>query len=117
MHSGPGRIYLSPPHLGGDEATLLADAVASNWITSLGPYVQAFEAEFAKVTGATHALALSSGTAALHLALQLSGVGAGDEVMVSTLTFAATVMLWPADLFVEKGRKHVWACLPRASAA
>ncbi len=91
MHSAPGRIYLSPPHLGGDEATLLADAVASNWITSLGPYVQTFEAEFARVTGAEHALALSSGTAALHLALQLSGVGAGDEVLVSTLTFAATV--------------------------
>jgi pyridoxal phosphate-dependent aminotransferase EpsN len=87
----PPRIYLSPPHLGREEAGLLADAVASNWITSLGPHVEAFENEFAAVTGAAHALALSSGTAALHLALQLSGVGRGDEVLVSTLTFAASV--------------------------
>lgn len=85
------RIYLSPPHLGGDEAGLLADAVASNWITSLGPHVEAFEHEFAAATGAGNALALSSGTAALHLALQLSGVHAGDDVFVSTLTFAASV--------------------------
>lgn len=91
MTMPPPRIYLSPPHLGGEEAALLADAVASNWITSLGPHVEAFENEFAAVTGAAHALALSSGTAALHLALQLSGVGRGDEVLVSTLTFAASV--------------------------
>jgi pyridoxal phosphate-dependent aminotransferase EpsN len=77
--------------LGGEETGLLADAVASNWITSLGPHVEAFENEFAAVTGAAHALALSSGTAALHLALQLSGVGRGDEVLVSTMTFAASV--------------------------
>ncbi len=87
----PPRIWLSPPHLGGDEMRLLADAVASNWITSLGPDVDAFEQEFAAATGAGHALALTSGTAALHLALQLSGVGPGDEVLVSTLTFAASV--------------------------
>ncbi len=85
------RIYLSPPHLGGEEAGLLAKAVASNWITSLGPEVDAFEQEFAAATGAGHAVALASGTAALHLALHLAGVGSGDEVLVSTLTFAASV--------------------------
>ena len=91
MNSGPGRIFLSPPHLGGKEAEFLADALASNWITTLGPHVDEFECEFAQATGAAHALALSSGTAALHLALQLVGVGPGDDVLVSSLTFAASV--------------------------
>lgn len=87
----PERIYLSPPHMSGEEEVLLADAFASNWIAPLGPHVDAFEAEFAEVVGARHAVALSSGTAALHLALQLSGVGPGDEVLVSSLTFVASV--------------------------
>jgi dTDP-4-amino-4,6-dideoxygalactose transaminase len=86
----PSRIYLSPPHLSGLEQSYLAEAVASNWIAPLGPHVDAFEAEFAAAVGAPHAAALSSGTAALHLALQLLGVGAGDTVAVSTLTFAAS---------------------------
>ena len=84
------RIYLSPPHLGGRELELLADAVASNWIAPLGPHVDAFEQEMAAAVGARHALALSSGTAALHLALIVAGVRAGDRVLVATLTFAAT---------------------------
>lgn len=91
MSGALARIFLSPPHLSGEEAGLVADAIASNWITSLGPSVVEFESTFARVTGAGHALALSSGTAALHLALHLAGVGAGDEVVVSTLTFAASV--------------------------
>jgi pyridoxal phosphate-dependent aminotransferase EpsN len=85
------RIYLSPPHIGKLEEKYVAEAFASNWIAPLGPQVDAFEQEFCKATGATHAAALSSGTAALHLALQLVGVGAGDEVLVSTLTFCASV--------------------------
>jgi dTDP-4-amino-4,6-dideoxygalactose transaminase len=84
------RIYLSPPHLGGRELELLADAVASNWIAPLGPHVDAFEHEVAAAVGARHALALASGTAALHLALIVAGVRAGDRVLVATLTFAAT---------------------------
>lgn len=84
------RLYLSPPHLGDCEQAYVHEAFASNWIAPLGPHVDAFEAEFAAAVGARHALALSSGTAALHLALLLAGVGPGDEVLVSTLTFAAS---------------------------
>lgn len=85
-----GRIFLSPPHMGPDERQLLLDAFDSNWIAPLGPHVDAFEAELAGWVGLPHAAAVSSGTAALHLALRLLGVFAGDEVLVSTLTFVAT---------------------------
>lgn len=85
------RILLSPPHLDGDEAERLAAAVASNWIAPVGPELDAFEAELAAVCDRRYAVALASGTAALHLALLTAGVGPGDEVLVPTLTFAATV--------------------------
>jgi pyridoxal phosphate-dependent aminotransferase EpsN len=88
--SKPPRIYLSPPDIGPDERALVAEAFASNWIAPLGPHVDAFEREFAEKVGAAHAVALSSGTAAVHLALRLAGVGAGDEVFCSTLTFVAS---------------------------
>ena len=91
MSDLPPRILLSSPHMSGREAEYVADAFASNWIAPLGPHVDAFEAEFARTVGSAHAAALSSGTAALHLALQLAGVGPGDEVMVSSLTFSASV--------------------------
>ncbi len=84
------RIYLSPPHMGGDELGLVQGAFESNWIAPLGPNVDAFEQEFAEVVGGPHSAALSSGTAALHLALLILGVGPGDEVLCSDLTFAAT---------------------------
>ena len=84
------RIYLSPPHMSGLEAPLVQEVFASNWIAPLGPQVDAFEAEFAQMVGSPHALALSSGTAALHLSLLLAGVGPGDEVLVSSLTFSAS---------------------------
>jgi pyridoxal phosphate-dependent aminotransferase EpsN len=85
------RIFLSPPHMGADERALLLDAFDSNWIAPLGPHVDAFEREIAQRVGAKDAAALSSGTAALHLALLLLGVGPGDEVVVSDLTFVASV--------------------------
>lgn len=85
------RIYLSPPHIGDEELTLVNEAFRSNWIAPLGPHVDAFEAECAAYVASPHAVALSSGTAALHLALLAIGVGAGDAVWVSTLTFAASV--------------------------
>ena len=85
------RLYLSSPHMSGDEQTFIADAFATNWIAPLGPHVDGFQFEFAQAVGAPYAVALSSGTAALHLALLLLGAGEGDEVMVSTLTFAASV--------------------------
>ncbi|MBL9202931.1 MAG: aminotransferase class I/II-fold pyridoxal phosphate-dependent enzyme [Opitutaceae bacterium] len=85
------RVYLSPPHLGDDELRLVTDAFASNWIAPLGPHVDAFEAEFAARVGSAHALALASGTAALHLAMRWLRLQPGDEVLCPTLTFAATV--------------------------
>jgi dTDP-4-amino-4,6-dideoxygalactose transaminase len=81
------RIYLSPPHVSDAERALLLDAFDSNWIAPLGPHVDAFEREFAARVGARHAVATSSGTAALHLALRLLGIGPGDRVATSTLTF------------------------------
>ncbi|MBL8890649.1 MAG: aminotransferase class I/II-fold pyridoxal phosphate-dependent enzyme [Planctomycetaceae bacterium] len=84
------RIYLSPPCMLGRERQLLLDAFDSNWIAPLGPHVNAFENEFAQRVGMKHAAAVSSGTAALHLALLLTGVGPGDRVVTSSFTFAAT---------------------------
>jgi dTDP-4-amino-4,6-dideoxygalactose transaminase len=84
------RIFLSPPDVGDLERRFLMDAFNSNWLAPLGPHVDAFEREFASVVGVPHAVALSSGTAALHLSLVALGIGPGDEVLVSTLTFAAT---------------------------
>jgi dTDP-4-amino-4,6-dideoxygalactose transaminase len=85
-----GRIYLSPPHMSGRELEFVEEAFRSNWIAPLGPHVDAFEAEFAHAVGIPHATALSSGTAALHLALRLLGIQRGDEVLCSTLTFSAS---------------------------
>jgi pyridoxal phosphate-dependent aminotransferase EpsN len=87
----PPRLYLSPPHIGAAERAFVEEAFDTNWIAPLGPHVDAFEAEFAEAVGSGHAVAVSSGTAALHLALRLAGVGRGDEVLVSTLTFCASV--------------------------
>ena len=84
------RLFLSPPHLSGEELPLIEEAFRSNWIAPLGPHVDAFEQEFCKTLGVRHAAALSSGTAALHLAVRLAGVRRGDEVLCSTLTFIAS---------------------------
>ena len=72
------------------ERELLLDAFDSNWVAPLGPYVDRFEADVAAALGVRRAVALSSGTAALHLALRVLGIGPGDVVLVPTLTFAAT---------------------------
>jgi dTDP-4-amino-4,6-dideoxygalactose transaminase len=84
------RVYLSPPDVGPEERRRLLEAFDSNWIAPLGPDVDAFEREFAESVRASHAVALSSGTAALHLALVILGVGPGDEVIVPSFTFIAT---------------------------
>src|SRR5204863_131997 len=81
---------LSPPHMSGDELPLIAEAFQSNWIAPLGPHVDALEREFCQALGVRQAAALSSGTAALHLAVRLAGVRPGDEVLCSTLTFVAS---------------------------
>ena len=84
------RIYLSPPHMGGQEQEFVREAFASNWIAPLGPQVDAFEKELAAMAGMAGGSAFSSGTAALHLALKYLGVGPGDHVLCSTLTFSAS---------------------------
>lgn len=84
------RIYLSAPDQAGTELELVRDAIESNWLAPLGPHVDAFEAEMAARLDVPHALALSSGTAALHLALEVLGVTRDDEVYTASLTFAAT---------------------------
>ena len=84
------RIYLSPPDIGSAEIEHVLEAFQSNWIAPAGPNLDAFEEDFAVVVGSKHAVAVSSGTAALHLALRLAGVGPGDEVLCSSLTFIAS---------------------------
>lgn len=84
------RIYLSPPHMGGEEMKYIQEAFESNWIAPLGPNVDEFENEVAEYVGAKGAVALSSGTAAIHLALKCIGVSQGDYVFCSSLTFAGT---------------------------
>ena len=84
------RIYLSPPHLGEYEQQFVADAFASNWIAPLGPHVDAFEREMADYIGISGAVALNSGTAAIHLALRYLGVRVGDTVFCSSLTFVGS---------------------------
>ena len=85
------RIYLSPPHMTGKEMNYIQDAFDSNWIAPLGPHVDAFEKEMADYVGCKGALALSSGTAALHLGLKLLSIQPGDIVFCSSLTFSATI--------------------------
>ena len=84
------RIYMSSPDVGELEEQYVIAAMRSGWIAPLGPDVDAFEAELAGRVGVAHAVALSSGTAALHLGLLGLGVGHGDIVLTSTMTFAAT---------------------------
>ncbi|BFU42448.1 DegT/DnrJ/EryC1/StrS family aminotransferase [Krasilnikovia sp. MM14-A1004] len=84
------QILLSPPDVGALEETYLVEALRSGWVAPAGPAVTAFENEIAERCGVAHAVATSSGTAALHLALMATGVGAGDLVALPTLTFAAT---------------------------
>jgi dTDP-4-amino-4,6-dideoxygalactose transaminase len=85
------RIFLSPPHMSGLEQEFVRRAFRSNFIAPLGPMVDAFEQEFTEITGIPHAVALSSGTVAIHLALQGMGVGPGDTVIASNLTFVGSV--------------------------
>lgn len=85
------RIYLSPPDVGDADRAAVNRAIDGGWIAPLGPEVDALEVELAAATGRRHGVALSSGTAALHLALLLNDVQPGNRVLVSSLTFSATV--------------------------
>ncbi|WP_339251801.1 aminotransferase class I/II-fold pyridoxal phosphate-dependent enzyme [Sporosarcina sp. FSL W8-0480] len=84
------RILLSPPHMSGNEQKYINEAFETNWIAPLGPNVNAFESELSNYVGSGGAAATSSGTAAIHLALELLGVGKGDTVFCSSLTFVAS---------------------------
>jgi dTDP-4-amino-4,6-dideoxygalactose transaminase len=101
-------ILLSTPHIGNQELEFVKEAFDTNWIAPVGPHIDAFEQEFCQITGASYAAAVSSGTAALHLALQLVGVTRGDEVFCSTLTFAATAnpitYLGAKPVFIDSDR-------------
>ncbi|MDH5763292.1 MAG: aminotransferase class I/II-fold pyridoxal phosphate-dependent enzyme [Nitrospinota bacterium] len=96
MTDSPKQIYLSPPHMSGHEMAFVEEAFATNWIAPCGPNQEAFEQEMADYIGARGAVAVSSGTAAIHLALRLCGVGPGDVVLCSSLTFigSATPILF-----------------------
>lgn len=84
------KIYLSSPHMGGYEQQFIEEAFRTNWIAPLGENVDSFEKEVAEYAGSKGAVALSSGTAAIHLALILLGVESGDVVFCSSLTFVAS---------------------------
>ena len=84
-------IFLSPPHMSGLELEFIKEVFETNYIAPLGPMVDAFEGEFSKKTGIPYSLAVSSGTAALHLALRAIGVMPGDEVIASSLTFIGSI--------------------------
>lgn len=111
------QILLSTPHLGTAEREFVEDAFRTNWIAPLGPNVDAFERELAEWVGVSHAAALSSGTAALHLALGILDVGPGDAVLCSSLTFAASanpiVYLGATPIFIDS-EPGSWNMSPRA---
>jgi perosamine synthetase len=87
---GPAPVVLHEPRFAGNEWAYLQECLDSTFVSSVGPFVDRFEADLAAFTGARHAVAVVNGTAALHVALQLAGVRPGDEVLVPALTFAAT---------------------------
>src|SRR5690606_13024474 len=84
------KIWLSSPHMGGGELKYIHEAFEQNWIAPLGPNVDRFENDLTTYLGGGHAAALSSGTAALHLALVLAGIQRDDEVLCQSFTFSAS---------------------------
>ncbi len=86
----PPRIYLSPPHMGGEEQKFVNEAFDTNWVSPAGPHLDAFETELALYNSIPYCAALSSGTAAIHLALIMLKVQQGDEVICSSFTFSGS---------------------------
>jgi pyridoxal phosphate-dependent aminotransferase EpsN len=111
------KIWLSPPHMSGREMKYIQEAFDSNWIAPVGPNVDAFENELCAYTGSAHAVALSSGTAALHLALIILGVQKDDIVICQSLTFAASAnpiaYLGATPVFVDS-EPSTWNICPDA---
>src|SRR6266550_3947136 len=83
-------LPVAAPVIGELEIECVTDAVRSGWVSSIGPYIEKFEIAFSRYIGVKHAIAVSNGTVALHLALHALGIGPGDEVIIPDLTFAAT---------------------------
>lgn len=111
------RIYLSPPHMSGNERKYIDEAFETNWIAPLGPHIDAFEKEIAEYAGVSDAAAVSSGTAAIHLALQLLGVSEGDKVFCSSFTFVASAnpirYLGAEPVFIDS-EPETWNMSPQA---
>ncbi|MDG2384200.1 MAG: aminotransferase class I/II-fold pyridoxal phosphate-dependent enzyme [Pirellulaceae bacterium] len=107
---GQARIYLSPPHMSGREQSLIANVFASNWVAPVGPDLAEFERQFAAKVGVSSAAAVSSGTAALHLALHALKLKPEDEVICSTFTFCAS-----ANPITYEGAKPVFIDSDRTS--
>lgn len=110
-------ILLSTPHMGENEMAFVEEAFRTNWIAPLGPNVDAFEKEIAVLGGKAHAAATSSGTAALHLAMRLLGVGPGDKVFCSSFTFAASanpIVYQGAEPVFIDSEPESWNMAPRA---
>lgn len=84
------KIWLSPPHMGGEEIEYVKEAFEANWVAPVGPHIEAFESELGTYVGVENCAVLSSGTAAIHLALIVLGVERGDEVLCSTFTFSGS---------------------------
>lgn len=113
----PSKIWLSSPHMGGREEVYVKDAFDTNWIAPLGPHVDQFEKDLAQFTGVAHAAALSSGTAAIHLALIMLDVKPGDEVFCQSFTFSASanpiVYQGATPVFIDS-EKETWNMCPAA---
>ena len=99
------RLYLASPHMGELEQVFVKEAFDTNWVAPLGPNVNNFEKEMCEYTGANSATALVSGTSAIHLALKCLGVGQGDVVFCSTLTFSAIISIWQSNIFKDGMKK------------
>ncbi|WP_426060671.1 DegT/DnrJ/EryC1/StrS family aminotransferase [Hymenobacter sp. B1770] len=109
------RLFLSPPHLGRHEMNYVHKAIEDNWVAPAGPNLTGFEADICEATGMAHCVALSSGTAAIHLGLILLGVGPGDEVLCPSFTFVATanpiLYLGATPVFVDS-EADTWNICP-----
>lgn len=117
MEQSKKRIYLSSPHMSGNEQNYIKEAFDTNWIAPLGPNVDAFEKELASYVGVQDAAALSSGTAAIHLALRLLDIRTGDIVFCSSLTFIASanpIVYEGAEPVFIDSEPETWNMSPRA---
>jgi pyridoxal phosphate-dependent aminotransferase EpsN len=111
------RIFLSPPHMSGNEQKYINEAFETNWVAPIGPNIDAFEKELANYVGAKEAVAVSSGTAAIHLALLLLDVKRGDKVFCSSLTFVASanpIIYQGAEPIFIDSEPETWNISPQA---